>query len=216
MKKVDERYFIRKPDEPATEDIDAVLAEGENILWRGKPLKKAFVWNSALKFMGIAILWLLFDGFAIGMFASFPGMPWFLYIVIGVFFLFHLIPVWLWIYSMVTAGRRHKMEEYAFTDRRIIVRKGMVGARVQSILYSDLTSVNLRVGIIEKLCKVGDIYIVAGKETAVLEDLEDPQFLYSRLQGIANDIKSDILYPNALRPGENPGYKTSYREEGKK
>ena len=117
---------------------------------------------------------------------------------------------------MVTAGRRHKMEEYAFTDRRIIVRKGMVGARIQSILYSDLTSVNLRVGLIEKMCKVGDIYIVAGKETAVLEDLEDPQFLYSRLQGIANDIKADILYPNALRPGENPGYKTSYRGEDKK
>ena len=70
--------------------------------------------------------------------------------------------------------------------------------------------------IIEKLCKVGDIYIVADTQRNVLEDIQDPYFIYGRLQKIANDIKSDILYPNAKRPGTNPGYKTSYKPKKKK
>ena len=44
-----------------------------------------------------------------------------------------------------------------------------------------------------------------------MEDITDPYFIYSQLKKIANDIKQDILYPNALRPEENPGYKTSYK-----
>ena len=29
---------------------------------------------------------------------------------------------------------------------------------------------------------------------------------------IANDIKTDIYYPNSLRPKENEGYKTEFKD----
>ena len=41
-----------------------------------------------------------------------------------------------------------------------------------------------------------------------LLDIEKP---YTRLQKIVLDIQSDIEFPNAYRPSENPGYKTKYK-----
>ena len=42
-------------------------------------------------------------------------------------------------------------------------------------------------------------------------DIENPQEIYSRLQKIVLDIQTDIEFPNALRPDENPGYNTKYK-----
>ena len=35
-------------------------------------------------------------------------------------------------------------------------------------------------------------------------------FITQKLQEIVIDIKTDIEFPNGLRPGENPGYSTKY------
>ena len=87
---------------------------------------------------------------------------------------------------------------------------------VCGINYSSISSVNLKIGLVERLCKVGDIYIVADNKKYILEDIKDPYFIYERLQKIANDIKSDIIYPNNYRPKENYGYKTSYKHKNDK
>ena len=117
---------------------------------------------------------------------------------------------------MISSFKRHKVEEYAFTDKRILVKKGFIGSDVKSILYSSIVSVNLKVGLVEKMCHVGDIYIVSQNEKVVLEDIKDPLFIVTKLQKISNDIKADIYYPNALRPDENPGYNTKYDSKDRK
>ena len=63
------------------------------------------------------------------------------------------------------------------------------------------------------MCEVGDIYLVFGNQNVTVEDIVVPYFIQDILQACANDIKSDIIYPNALRPDVNPGYKTSYKEK---
>lgn len=216
MKKIDESYF-KKPDGKGGDvHIEDLLQDGETILWKGKPRKLSFVLSSILKMMPIALLWLCFDGVFIGLLIGMiPSLPWFVYILIAVFFAFHLLPVWLWISSIVTASKRQEKEEYAFTDRRIIVKKGFIGANVESIFYPELVSVNLRIGLIERMCHVGDIYIVGSNGKTVLEDITDPYFISSKLQGIASDIKSDVIFPNAYRPKENKGYRTKYNPEDK-
>ena len=45
----------------------------------------------------------------------------------------------------------------------------------------------------------------------MLEDLEDAQGVYNRIQKIILDMQTDIEYPNAFRPEYNPGYNTQYR-----
>ena len=44
-------------------------------------------------------------------------------------------------------------------------------------------------------------------------DIEDCYEVYKKIQKIIVDIQTDIEHPNALRPEENPGYKS---KDGKK
>ena len=214
MKRIDENYFIKSNDVDYNPTIQSVLEADETILWSSKPKRSSFMLSSFFKFFFVALIWGLFDGFAIAMIAiNIPNLQWWLIMILVIFFSLHLIPVWIWIASMITASKRQKREEYAFTDRRIIIKSGLISSNIQSVFYNSITSINLKIGLIERICKVGDIYITAGNVKAIMEDICDPYFIYSKLQKIANDIKNDILYPNALRPDENPGYKTSYNAD---
>ena len=46
--------------------MDNMLMGGEEVLWRGKPKKNAFVMNRIIKILPIALIWILFDGIMIG------------------------------------------------------------------------------------------------------------------------------------------------------
>ena len=61
--------------------------------------------------------------------------------------------------------------------------------------------------------KVGDVYIKAVDSASVLYDIKNPYQITAKLQKITMDIKTDVYYPNALRPDENPGYNTKYKGE---
>ena len=210
MKKYDENYFY---DNTSQNNIDDLILEDEQLLWRGKPKKKAYILNSILKMMPIALLWLAIDGGFIGCmigFGVFAEVPVGMIIFICVFFLFHLLPVWIWIKNIVTANKEYQQLEYAFTNSRIIIRSGIIGVNISNIYYSDIENINLKVGLIDKMLKVGDIYITSNNKAQVLWDIENPYNISNKLQKIAADLKADIQYPNALRPSENGGYQTKY------
>lgn len=212
MGKIDENYF-KTSDKDYTQ-IDEIIDDGEKILWRGKPKKSAYVLNAFLKMLPIAIIWLAFDGAFIALLLTQMGwdmIPAPMKVFIFVFFAFHLVPVWIWIANVVTANRQHKNLEYAFTNRRIIVRSGIIGIDFKNVFYTDVEAVNLKVGIVDKMLKVGDIYINSKAGATVLFDIDNPYFITGRLQKIVADIKADTLFPNNLRPEENDGYKTDYK-----
>lgn len=214
MKKIDEKYFINPKGDVNKTRIEDSLEEDEKILWQGKPLRKSFLLNSFIKLLPFAIIWLGVDAFFIVMLCSFTSeIPTPLIIFLCFFFMIHLLPVWIWIYNVISASKRQKIEEYAFTNKRILVKQGFIGSIIISVFYSSIDSVNLKVGIIEKICHVGDIYIVSKNQKIVLEDINDPLFITQKLQAIANDIKTDIYYPNSLRPKENEGYNTEYKDK---
>ena len=212
MGKIDENYF-KTSDKDYTR-IDEIIDDGEKILWRGKPKKSAYVLNAFLKMLPIAIIWLAFDGAFIALLLTQMGwemIPAPMKAFIFVFFAFHLVPVWIWIANVVTANRQHKNLKYAFTNRRIIVRSGIIGIDFKNVFYTDVEAVNLKVGIVDKMLKVGDIYINSKAGATVLFDIDNPYFIMGRLQKIVTDIKTDTLFPNNLRPDENDGYKTDYK-----
>ena len=117
---------------------------------------------------------------------------------------------------MIKASLAHKNIAYVFTEKRILLRTGIIGIDYKNIYYSDIIGVNLKVGVIDKLCKVGDIYIRANDQNAVLFDVEQPYALLNKIQKIVFDIKSDIIFPNGLRPDTNEGYNTKYIENNDK
>ncbi|HHT97603.1 MAG TPA: PH domain-containing protein [Clostridiales bacterium] len=199
----------------STNNITDLLMDEEEILWKGKPKKKAFILNKVLNLFPVAFIWLIFDGFFIAMLILTGGIKTMFWFVIP-FFAIHLIPVWIWLANALGASKRWKNTEYAVTDKRIILRNGLFGYHYQSINYVDIEKVNMQVGLIDRILKVGDIKIVlSGKSDsnrdAAIIDIEQPFDVYKKIQKIVIDIQTDIHYPNVLRPGENHGYQTKYK-----
>lgn len=202
------------------EEMPNPLAEGEQVLWSAKPKRSAFIINNIVRMMPVALIWLLFDSFIIYVFIS-TGKIKEMVLPIIIFFAFHLLPVWIWLGNILTASKKWKNTKYYVTDKRIIIQTGIIGASYDTIYYKDIKNVSLKIGVIDKLLKVGDIYIDTGNTTLTnsgtkklymtILDIEKPYDVYTRLQKIVLDIQSDIEFPNAYRPSENPGYKTKYK-----
>lgn len=218
MKEIDETYFYNNPDPMKKNALEDVLLEDERILLKLKPNKKAFMWESFFaKGLPMVLLWAGFDG--LFLYLIFSGtlpieeaMPFFIPMII-IFFALHLLPVWLFIAGAIKRVAGYKNIEYAFTNKRILIRTGLVGIDFKSIYYSEITGVNVRVGILDRLFRVGDIYITAKDQRAVIDDINNPYFYMSKIQEISHDIKTDIEFPNAYRPSENPGYHTNYKDK---
>ena len=202
------------------EEMPNPLAEGEQVLWSAKPKRSAFIINNIVRMMPVALIWLLFDSFIIYVFIS-TGKIKEMVLPIIIFFAFHLLPVWIWLGNIITASKKWKNTKYYVTDKRIIIQTGIIGASYDTIYYKDIKNVSLKIGVIDKLLKVGDIYIDTGNTTLTnsstkklymtILDIEKPYDVYTRIQKIVLDIQSDIEFPNAYRPSENPGYKTKYK-----
>lgn len=208
---IDEKYFYENSMQKNS--IEDVLNNDEKVLWQGKPNAKSYIWAAAIKMLPIAIIWLIFDGtfiFFISVGMAQGDIPLAILGFIIPFFLLHLTPVWIWIANTVRAVREVKNLEYAITDRRVIIRSGLIGIDFKFINYTEIDSVNVKVGLIDRIFKVGDIYINSSVNSGVLWDVSNPYGIGSALQKVTIDIKSDIQYPNALRPDNNPGYKTKY------
>lgn len=211
MKNIDENYF-KMTEGMQTNKVEDILDPEESVLLRLKPKKSAYIFNSTMRMLPIALIWLLFDGFFIGAMLWNSGrLPGYIWFIIVPFFAVHLLPVWMWVGGIVKSVAGWKNNEYVFTEKRIILRSGVVGIDFVNIYYSDIKGVNLRVGLIDRMFKVGDIYISAERQSNVLWDIPNPYFILQKLQKIVVDIKTDIIFPNDLRPKENHGYRTKYR-----
>lgn len=202
----EDRYSQRNP----------ALAAGEAILWRGKPKKSAFIAGRSLTLMPFAVIWLVLD---LGLISNVFGggdMLWFMI----PFFALHLMPVWIWLGSTLTAGKRWKNTMYYVTNRRIIIQSGFLAVNERSLFYKDMANAQLHIGLVDKIFGTGSIVLDNGYYDYrrrknypgnKLEHLEDAQNAYNRIQKTILDIQTDIEYPNAYRPEHNPGYHTDYR-----
>ncbi len=211
--KINENYFQGSDMQANT--IEDILGEDEKIVWRDKPNRRSYICAAIFKSLPITIIWLLFDtafivGISIGM--SRGAIPLAILGFIIPFFLLHLAPVWMWIANLVRSVAELKNIEYAATERRIIIRSGVIGIDFKFLYYTDIENVNVSVGWIDKIFKVGDVYVNAKSSSAVLYDISNPYIFGQKMQKLVLDIQTDINYPNALRPETNPGYHTSYTD----
>ena len=191
-------------------DLSSPLVQGENLIWSAKPKKSTFIINNIVAMMPFALLWLAFDSFFIITMIATGEIKQMLFFVIP-FFALHLMPVWIWLGNIITAGKKWKNTEYYVTDKRIILKTGVLGVDYQSVYYKDIRNVNLRVGMIDKLLGVGDIYFDNINRDIAFLDIENPYEIYPVIQKTVLDMQTDIEYPNAFRPDYNPGYNTEYK-----
>lgn len=191
-----------------------VLTAGEHILWSGKPKKTPFILSHSLTMMPIAIVWIWFDFTAISSIFSSGDIQWFL---LG-FFTLHLMPVWIWLGSLITAPKRWCNTNYYVTNRRIIIQGGFLALNEKSLFFKDIRSVQNRIGIFDKVFGTGSILfnseMISNNNKATppsFQYLENAQQIYTRVQRTVLDMQTDMEYPNAYRPEENPGYNTDYK-----
>ena len=84
--------------------------------------------------------------------------------------------------------------------------------------YVNLTDVSVDIGLVGNLTNTGTINFVSGMgiftektgKTA-LAGIEKPYEVFKLLKQVYFDIKSDVEFPNKLRPPVNPGYQSEYQ-----
>lgn len=216
MNKYD-RYYNSQYEEARIEDM---LIEDETVIWKGKPKRNAYFLNCIFTpFTIFALLWFTIDATIIVSSINATDMVAPLFFLIP-FMAIHLMPFWMWLGNILTARIRWENTEYLVTDRRILLKTGIWGVDIKTVYYKEIRNVTLIKGIVDATLGVGDIYfeLAMSPNTSssssgrlAMFDLENPYEIYTRLQKTVLDIQTDIEYPNALRPEENPGYKTKYK-----
>ena len=203
--------------------IRNLLDNDEKILWEGKPDKVTYVIGAPFLYI-FALIWGSFDFAFIGLFikggaASGMGVMGFFMVP---FFLLHLMPVWIAIGGPVYRIINWNYINYAITEKRVYIETGIIGRDVKVIDFSDIQQPEVNVGVIEKIRNCGSIRLNPfvssnsedGRRTAfraVLSHIADPYDTFKMLKQMSLDIKTDISFPNAMRPEENPGYNTRLR-----
>jgi hypothetical protein len=137
------------------------------------------------------------------------------------FYLFGLIPLLKGLYDILERVLSYSNTAYAYSDKRVMMRTGFIGTDFKIIDYDKISDVEVSVNVVERMYNVGTIRFFSGRtktdenNTTKLYDcwhsIENPYEVFKLVKQVSIDIKTDISYPNALRPETNPGYNTSYQ-----
>lgn len=140
------------------------LTKNEKILWFDRPKKSAYIFGASVKLFPIAILWLFIDlGILITLITQvIPSEPSILFFIIP-FFALHLMPVWIWVASMVKASTDHKYLEYCLTNERLIIKKDKSGLEYTNIFVENIKAVECKYSLFDKKFGVGDIIITTNE-----------------------------------------------------
>lgn len=194
--------------------VQDILSNDETILWQGRPNKKAYLW-SLITFFLVELLIVGFIGAILWVFLYITSYALAACIVVGIIGACFVVGmIFSIIKSVIPSIIEIKNIEYVVTDKRLLYKSGVIGMDYNSVSYKDIGNVNIKVGLLDKMFGVGSIECrsVAGSNINIT-CIDNCYDLYKKLYKIVLDIQTDIKYPNALRPEENPGYKTKYKNE---
>ena len=198
-------------------ELKAIVGTNEKILYEGKPNVKCYIFESIFNpLMPFALIWGFID---LSIFnSSFVASSQNNLLYMIPFFLIHMMPVWMYLGGIIFTLRRYKNTYYIITDRAIYVSSGTFSKTINSKPFAELSRINLHRGIFDQFFNVGDIIATTdqfdhrGKSIAItIASVSNYVDIYNIVKKLQTDIYSDIMYPNAKRPEDNPGYNTKYK-----
>lgn len=143
-------------DKGFPEDLRSLFSEGERVIWLGRAELKPFI----LRRLPGAILPLAFILMPLTIFpdvSAFPSQPF-----LALFFTFWFgISGLMVFYSSLYPLLLWRNLYYVLTDRRIIVRKGVVGIDYDILNLEQIQEINIDRGIWDKIYGTGSIVIQA-------------------------------------------------------
>lgn len=196
-------------------EFEAVTEPGEKVFWTGRPVFWPFVLH-AIPILLFGLLWGLMDLGILGHAVvsskghnAFPLIP---------FAILHSFPAWgsigYTIYLMLVYGNT----VYGYTNRRLLMRSGVIGTSFTSVDYDKIQELNVQVGVIDRLFGTGSVRAYSGRMTSKgariwdqFVSIRNPYEVFRAIKGVEVDVKTDWNYPNAMRPAVNPGYQTEYK-----
>ncbi|MGV8176188.1 MAG: PH domain-containing protein, partial [Candidatus Bilamarchaeaceae archaeon] len=198
-------------------EMDKVLNEDERILWQGKPRFLPFVLQGCGVTTLFGILWMF-------ILLPFAGMALLTGFSMATLFLipFFLVGLWLVIGIPLYLALVHGKMQYTITDKRVITEKGLVGRDFEYFDLANASNVEVNIGFWDKiigqntgsinLSSSGMLQFSGRRNTPLIMpnricNIENPYEVFKFLKKMAYDMKTDVEYPNAYRPPENPGYK---------
>ncbi len=196
------------------EELKSMVGQNETIFYEGKPEKRCFLFESICNpLLPFAILWAVIDGSILGAAAG-GGM-----IVIMIpFMLLHLMPVWIYLAGVIFSFRKYRNTYYIVTDRAVYTSSGIFTMNLETKSFAELSRVNIHRGIFDQMFNVGDVQITTNQFTKKntpaiigINSISNYSEVYQIIKKLQQDIYSDTMYPNDLRPVENHGYRTKYR-----
>ena len=200
------------------EELKAIVGSNEKILYEGKPNKKCYVLESIFNpLLPFALIWAIIDFGIIGGVVLAENTENILFFIIP-FMLFHLMPVWIYLGGILFTAKRYKNTAYIVTDKAIYVSGGVFTRNINVKPFAELSHINLHRGIFDQMFNVGDIVATSnqmtqrGKSiTIIIASVSNYVEVYNLVKKLQTDIYTDVMYPNAKRPSENPGYNTKYK-----
>ena len=200
------------------EELKKIIGSNEEILYEGKPNKKCYIFESIFNpLLPFALLWAIIDIGILGgaFFTEDSGNI--LFFIIP-FMLIHMMPVWIYLGGILFTARRYKNTAYIVTDRAIYVSGGVFTRNINSKPFAELYHINLHRGVFDQMFNVGDIIATTNQltqngESATISIASISNYIdvYNMVKKLQTDIYTDVMYPNAKRPSENPGYNTEYK-----
>lgn len=203
-------------------ELDKVLDSNEKVLWEGKPIFLPYFFGGVIvayiiylvlgiflfPFLLIPLLFLLF-----GIIFASTFSIWFLLFIplllIVIIFLIFLPGFYI--------GLVHKNLYYAITDKRAIIQGGLIGRDFKFIDFDKIANADVDVGVFDKMFNknTGSIVIMSASlgpgSVQMLKNIENPYEVFKFFKKTEFDVKTDINYPNKLRPTVNPGYNIGYK-----
>ncbi len=205
-------------------ELDKVLDENERVMWEGVPSFWPYLLGGSLittifglfwlmlllPFIGVAVFDILFGSHIFGF-----GILLLPHFWVGIGLVFGIPAYQVLVY---------KHTYYAITDKRVILQKGWIGRDFETIDFDQITNAEVNVGVLDKFFGMGDTGSIListagsvgyGRYGAIqkpygIRNISKPYDVFKFFKKISHDVKTDIQYPNKLRPEENPGYQTSY------
>ena len=183
--------------------FDQILGRDEQIVECFKPNKKRYIWiNIISTFIMFTLIFII------------PV----LFIVLGVVFntisepgerisLFMLIPVlamfgFIVISSSLFNALSYKKTVYCYTNKRIIIRSGIVGVDYKTLEYSLIGGISVNVGLFDKLFRTNTGTISFASAAAMVQNskgispyafrsIDDPYNLYKRIKEVYDNSKEN-------------------------
>jgi membrane protein YdbS with pleckstrin-like domain len=205
-------------------ELRLMVGDDEKIMYAGKPNKKCFlfecIFNPLLPF---ALIWGLIDFGVIGFSMTAKDEKAVFFLV--PFMLLHLMPVWIYLGGALMSFRRYQNTSYIVTDKAIYASGGVFSRHYNTKPFAELSHVNLHRGIFDQWFGVGDIVTTSaqanpatmnGRRTSTnagisIDSISNYMEVYNIVKKLQQDIYTDVMYPNDLRPKANHGYNTKYR-----